>query len=224
MTKLDSKTKSTLNRVAGKVTNKVKKVQKAINTIDEKAERIKKYRAEASKKASKANKRIKRLEANDLTDSPAYKNYIAEQGKFSVKGKTYNELQREVARLDKFIEAQTSTITGINKNLKEIASNTGIKYSNLKELRAKSSKFFELSSKVEQYLRTVEDMASAIGYQKIWEQINVYVQQQKVDLAAGEADIDSMVEAVSKALANYEKPTKVPQVGWYALKDTPENK
>ena len=116
--------------------------------VPDKLERIRVYRAEASKLTSLANKRIARLEANGLTDSPAYKAYIETGGKFGVRGKDHNQLQSEVARLKKFIESETSTVKGVTKTLKEMASNTGIKYENLKDLRSKAAKFFELSSKV----------------------------------------------------------------------------
>lgn len=192
----------------------------------EKERRIREYRTEASRKASVANKRIKRLEKNGLTDSPAYQRYIKSGGgKFGVKGKTYNEVQKEVARLNKFLDSQTSTIKGINSNLKEMAKNTGIKYKNLKELRAKSSKFFELSSKVEQYLRNVDDMASAIGYQKIWEAVNQYTKSAKINLENGEADVDAMIEEVTKALKEYDDPIKdkINEINesfdWFLLKD-----
>lgn len=173
-------------------------------------DKVREYRREASRKASVANKRLQRLEKNNLTDSPAYQQYIKSGGgRFGVKGKSYNEIQREVSRLDKFLNSQTSTIKGINTNLKEMAANTGIKYKNLTDLRAKASKFFELASKVEQYLRTVEDMASAIGYQKIWEQVNVYVQKEKKSLENADDDIDQMIKDVTKALKEYEDPIKV---------------
>ena len=81
-----------------------------------------------------------------------------------------------------------------------MAKNTGIKYKNLTEKKQKADKFFELSSKVEQYLRTVDDIASAIGYQKIWEAINTYTKESKTDLANSETDIDSLVETVTKML------------------------
>lgn len=187
--------------------------------VPEKVERIRLYRAEASKLASMANKRIQRLESNGLTDSPAYKAYIETGGKFGVRGKDHNQLQAEVARLRKFIEAETSTVKGVTNTLKEMASNTGIQYDNLKDLRSKASKFFELSSKVEQYLRTVEDMASAIGYQKIWEAINQYVKNEQIDLSSAEGDIDGMVRAVTDALKEYEQPIqKLGGNGWFTLK------
>lgn len=191
----------------------------AISVVQSKADRINAYRREASRLASKANKRIERLEKNDLTDSPAYKTYVEGKGRFGVKGKTYNELQSEVSRLNNFINSNTSTIRGINSNLKDMAKNTGIKYKNLKDLRRKSAKFFELASKVEQYLRTVEDMASAIGYQKIWEAINQYTKASEIDLSSGEADIESMIGSVTEALKAYESPTKFPNGDWYKLSD-----
>lgn len=178
-------------------------------TPQAKDRRISEYRREASRKAAIANKRLQRLEKSGLTDTPAYKKYVEDGAvKFSVKGKSYNELQKEVSRLNKFLESKSSTIRGANNVLKEIAKNTGIKYKNLGELREKSAKFFELASKVEQYLRTVDDMASAIGYQKIWEAINQYTETSRIALDDSEADIDSMVQKVTDAIKEYEDPLK----------------
>lgn len=161
------------------------------------------YRAELSKMVSMANKRLVRLEKAGLQDSPAYKKWVEDGGaKFSVKGKSHNELQKEFSRLKKFIESETSTIRGVNNVLKNIASNTGIKFKNLRELHKKAEHFFELASKVEQYLRTVEDMASAIGYQKIWEAINQYVKKEKLDLADTNLDIEEISAMVGQVLAD----------------------
>ena len=177
------------------------------------------YRKEASRLVSLANKRVQRLESNGLKDSPAYKKYLETGGKFSVRGKTHNQLQAEVSRLRNFIDSETSTVRGVTNTLKEMANNTGIKYRNLEDLRSKAPKFFELASKVEQYLRTVEDMASAIGYQKIWEQINQYVKNEKIELDDSETNIDSMVKAITDALKEYDNPITIPGVGgWYTLK------
>lgn len=172
-----------------------------------KEQRIKEYRNEANRLVSLANKRIRRLEKNGLQSSPAYQAYLVNGGKpFSTKGKDYNQLQSEVARLKRFIDSETSTVKGVNNYLKEMAKNTGIKYKNLTELRQKSDKFFELSSKIEQYLRQVEDIASAIGYQKIWESINVYVKDNRIDLSQTNLSIDEMVDTISKAIADFDNP------------------
>lgn len=184
------------------IAKKSKKI--ASQSEKEKKDRIRKFRNEASRLASMANKRLKRLEKSGMKDSPAYKKWLDEGGeKFSIRGKDYNQLQKEMARMRNFINSETSTIRGINKVLKEMAENTGIKYKNLAELRNSSKKFFELASKVEQYLRTVEDMASAIGYQKIWEAINQYVQKEKVDLSHAQTNVDDMLDKIIDAMNIY---------------------
>ena len=183
----------------------------------------KQYRKEASKVISMANKRLTRLEKSKLTDSPAYSKNVDnnENPRFSVKGLDHNALQREMSKVKKFVQSKTSTVRGINTTLKEMASNTGIKYKNLKELRSKAGKFFELSSKVEQYLRNVDDIASAIGYQKIWEAINTYVKNESIDLKDSEKDIDSMVQAVTQLINGFESGNQFTMKGddsnWWFL-------
>lgn len=180
-----------------------------------KAAEIRKFRKEASRKAALANKRLERLERNDLKSSPAYQRFVDEGGhRFGIKGKSYNEVQTELARMNRFIDSVTSTVKGVHSVLKDMAKNTGIGYKTMDELKKKSAKFFELASKVEQYLRNVEDVASAIGYQKIWEAVNQYVKDSQIDLGGSDTDIDSMVQSVSKALATYDTMYLAPE-GWY---------
>ena len=163
-------------------------------------------KAEVSRKSSMANKRLVRLENNNLTSSPAYQKWVDYQGgvKFSVRGKDYNQLQQELARVNQFIEAKTSTVRGLNKVLKEMAENTGIKYGSVKELQSKSKNFFALADKIKEYLRQTEGSASAIGYQPVWQAINEYVQQEKIDLGDSELEIDGLVDKIAK-LTSYEK-------------------
>ena len=198
---------------------KFKRRKETIKSTKEK--QVAEYRKEASRLASMANKRVARLEANDLRDAPAYKGYIESGGKFSVKGKTYNQLQIEVARMRTFINANTSTIKGVNKYLKDIADNTKIKYTNLKDLRAKAPKFFELAARVQQYLRDLDDMAATIGYQKIWEAINVYVSNGNVDLAGAELDIDQVVDRIGRAISDEVTSITVPTDGLKAYEVSP---
>lgn len=194
-------------------------ISKTTKDAATKSKKIIEDRREASRLASLANKRVQRLANNGLEDSPAYQMYIKTGGKFGVKGKNHNELQQEVSRLKRFIDMNTSTVKGVTNTLKEMATNTGIKYENLKDLRSKAAKFFELSSKVEQYLRTVDDMASAIGYQKIWETIDKYVKSGEIDLTDSNGDIDGMVKAVTDAIKEYDTPiAKVGGSGWFTLK------
>jgi len=165
--------------------------------------RIRALKKEISRKASMANKRVQRLERNDLKGTPAYQNYISGGGqKFSVKGKNYNQLQAELARVNRFINSETSTVRGANRVAKQIASNVGLKFNSVRELQNNLGTFFELASKVEQYLDSMEQMANVIGYQKIWEAINDYVKEQRIDLSNGSQALDGMIEKVSEMLAN----------------------
>ena len=159
-------------------------------------------KAEVSRKASIANKRLARLERNNLTNLPAYQMWLGYKGgvKFSVKGKDYNELQMELARVNAFLNAKTSLVREANKYLKEIAAMTGIKYNSVKELPVLTKNFFELASKIEQYLRNVEGSASAIGYQKIWEIINKYVEDENAELLKGVSDMESAIPLIAEMI------------------------
>ena len=154
-------------------------------------------KAETSRLNSMANKRIRRLEEKGML-TPAYNKWLADGGEyFSVKGKDWNETQKELARVRNFIDSKTSSIRGATRVLKEMASNTGIQYDSVASLQAKSEAFFELASKTEQYLRMMEDSASAIGYQKIWEAINQYVEEQEIELENLTDGVSSMVEELA---------------------------
>ena len=172
------------------------------------------FRREISRLASTANKRIARLETNEMTDSPAYKSYLESGGKFGVKGKTHNEIQAEAARLKRFLDAKTSTVRGTIGVLKDIAKNLDIEFESAKDLKARASKFFEVASKVEQYLRNVNDSASAIGYQKIWNAINTYTKENSLELKNLGGDIDEIILNVGKMLG--EGAVKdVLEISWY---------
>lgn len=155
---------------------------------------------EVSRLASMANKRLVRLENNGFEDSPAYKQWIESGGeKFSVRGKDYNALQKELARVRQFVNAKTSTIRGAQSVLKAIAANTGANFKG-KELWAQASNFFRVASIIEQYIRNTEDVASAIGYQKIWTAINQYTQANNIDLAAMQVDMEQMVGNIAQMI------------------------
>lgn len=173
--------------------------------VKQKVEEIKReekaLRQQVSRLASMANKRIQRLEQSELTDTPAYKSW-EENGmhKFSVRGKTYQEVQAEYWRVKKFIENKTSTVTGAKQVLYDMASATGIEYTDIADLQAKASSFFSIASKVKQYLQSVGDSAVALDYQKIWEQINLYVKEENVELAGVEGDLQAIDDIVSRML------------------------
>ena len=71
----------------------------------------KRLKKETSRLASMANKRLDRLESNNLTMMPSYMSWQANGAiRFSVKGKTYNQLQSEYWRVKHFLDERTSTV------------------------------------------------------------------------------------------------------------------
>lgn len=160
------------------------------------------FRKEVRRLTDIANKRIKRLEERDWGDSPALR-ALKEEGitKFSVKGKTHQEVQNMAARLIKFLNAETSTVRGAIEDIKETAKITGITYQSVKELKQKAKKFFELASKIKQYLKSQQDTAAALNYRQIWNQINQYVAEQEIDLSSAEVSVESLLEDVDEILA-----------------------
>ena len=177
------------------------KVKVTKTKTDEQArkQRIRQLKQEISKKASMANKRLKRLEKNDLTNVPAYRQYVQGGGvKFSVKGKNYNQLQAELSRVNHFINSKTSTVRGTNSVLKEIANTAKIKYNNLSELYSNVNQFFSLATKVEDYLNATGQTALAIGYQRVWEAINKYVEQEGKILLDTTRDLAKALPEIAK--------------------------
>lgn len=177
--------------------------------MDEKEKRIKAYRKEVTRRASMANKRLRRLEGKGMTSAPAYENWADSGGEyFSIKGKSYNEVQSEMARINKYLDSATSSISGANKVVKEMIKNTGAKmeFDDLKDVQNQSKKFFGIASQIEQYMRTVEDRASSIGYQKIWNAINRYTKEVRSDILKSEKDVSQISADIIKAMKEWEKP------------------
>lgn len=160
--------------------------------------------SEVQRKASMANKRLVRLEKNNLTDLPAYKSWVEYGGgvKFSVAGKDYNALQAELSRVNHFLNSKTSLVRQANKHMKDLAKMTGVEYEKVSELPDKLSRFFKLASQVEQYLRITEQSATAIGYHKIWEVINKYVEDEKKDLGKVLEDGRDLIPRITNAISS----------------------
>lgn len=163
--------------------------------------KLEQLKREIQRKANIAHKRLQRLEKNNLTQLPAYQQWVKDgKVRFGVRGKTYNELQAELARLNRFLDSKTSTVKEANKYLKDIAHITGVKYRSVKELPNKLEKFFQISEKVEEYLRLVEGSASAIGYHKLWEVVNEVVEVEGMELDRSELDMESTIQKVIEAI------------------------
>ena len=166
-------------------------------------------RKETSRLASMANKRIKRLEESGLK-SPALKSW--EEGgavRFSVSGKSYWEVQQEYWRLKNFLDNKTSTVKGTKDFINEMATGIGLypvdkETRNTEELihiQEQATQFFEIASKVKQYLENTDRAAVALDYQKIWEKVSEYVTTEKIDLAETELDVEQINQIIDSLMA-----------------------
>ena len=162
-----------------------------------------KLRQEASRLSSLANKRLKRMEEQNLLESPAYQSWVDSGGaKFGVRGKNMEQIQAEVGRLNNFINQSTSTVKGAKDYFKNIAKTVGItEYKDIPDLQNKLNNFFEITSKVKQYLHNSKEIGVAIGYQKVWEIVSDYVQEMGGEVAD--------VEKIALDIASKELPASV---------------
>lgn len=168
-------------------------------------ERLKK---EVSRLASMANKRLKRLELKGYTDTPSFQAWESDRGgvKFSVRGKSYNELQSEYWRVKKFLDARTSTIRGANNYLREIARGIGADQMDIKDLKNYSKNFFRLADRIKQYDKSLGNAARALDYQRIWQEINTLIEDDetayKLALEANDS-IDNLDELLERFISSF---------------------
>lgn len=162
-----------------------------------------KYRQEASRKVSMANKRLKRIEQQNLQMSPSYKKWVEDGGqKFGIKGKSNTEVKAEVARLNKFLNQTTSTVKGTKKYLTNVANQVGVKqWDSFEDLGNQLQGFFDVSEKVQDYLKNSKEVSVSIGYKKVWEEVNEYAESMGEEFTLLDSDVAEIAENVVKANA-----------------------
>ena len=162
-----------------------------------------KYRQEASRKVSMANKRLQRMENQNLKMSPAYKKWVEDGGqKFGIKGKSNTEVKAEVARLNKFLNQTTSTVRGTKKYLTNVANQVGIKqWDSFESLSNQLQGFFDVSDKVQEYLQNSKEVSVSIGYKKVWEQVDEYVDSMGKEFSLLNVDVAEIAENIVQANA-----------------------
>ena len=169
-----------------------------------------------AREAKKANDRLERLEKKGYTDTPAYLVWKKSGAKkFSASHKkTYNDMQSEYWRIQRFLDDKTSTVRGTNIFLKEIADNTGIKYKKMDDLHEYSSDFFEIADGIKEYYKKEGKDSSALDYQKIWRQITTYVKMNKVDVNTmkNEDIIENIKNNLDAINSKIDEEDKIPEL------------
>ena len=136
-----------------------------------------------------ANKRLKRLQGME-TLSPALNSVMQSGGKFSIKGKTRNEILKESSRALSFINMKTSTVSGAKQFEKNFAAKLSNKSKNITNDQRKT--LFDSFRKLQQI--------SPVG-------LNVYGSERLVRMLADEVVDEnySFETTMNKALKELER-------------------
>jgi len=136
-----------------------------------------------------ANKRLKRLQGME-TLSPALNSIMQSGGKFSIKGKTRNEILKEASRALSFINMKTSTVAGAKQFEKNFAAKLSNKSKNITNDQRKT--LFDSFRKLQQI--------SPVG-------LNVYGSERLVRMLADEVVDEnySFENTMDKALKELER-------------------
>lgn len=136
-----------------------------------------------------ANKRLKRLQGME-TLSPALNSVMQSGGKFTIKGKTRNEVLKEASRALSFINMKTSTVSGAKQFEKNFAAKLSNKSKNITNDQRKT--LFDSFRKLQQI--------SPVG-------LNIYGSERLVRMLADEVvDENYSFEAtMDKALKELER-------------------
>ena len=136
-----------------------------------------------------ANKRLKRLQGME-TLSPALNSVMQSGGKFSIKGKTRNEILKETSRALSFINMKTSTVTGAKQFERNFAAKLSNKSKNITNDQRKT--LFDSFRKLQQI--------SPVG-------LNIYGSERLVRMLADEVVDEnySFEDTMNKALKELER-------------------
>lgn len=136
-----------------------------------------------------ANKRLKRLQGME-TLSPALNSVMQSGGKFSIKGKTRNEVLKEASRAISFVNMKTSTVSGAKQFERNFAAKLSNKSKNITNDQRKT--LFDSFRKLQQI--------SPVG-------LNVYGSERLVRMLADEVVDEnySFETTMNKALEELER-------------------
>lgn len=149
-----------------------------------------------SRLVSASNKRLRRLEKRGIEIySPAYKARVKEGSekaeRFSVKGKSYNALQREFAKAKQFLtEKKTSTIAGTLRAQREMEERIGHHF----ETKEEANAFWDNVKKLEEAGVLNEGYTSA------------QLQRDVASMMEEGIDFDEMLERANERAGEFYEP------------------
>lgn len=145
-------------------------------------------KAEVSRMAQIVNKRMIRLEQAEMEFIPVMQMFEKDgRPHFGVRGKSYNELQSEYWQLKRYMDAKTGTVRQARAYAQDVLNRIGagdkIKGATVDQMNSYMKNLFDVTAKIQEYLKTTEQSALALDYQKIWNMVSAYFDGQGVDIA-----------------------------------------
>ena len=192
----------------------VKEFAKAAGKIDAQVAKIAAERKAVSKLAAVANKRILRLEKNGLQNTHAYRKYLQDGGrKFGVKGKSNEEVQEEVGRLIRFLDAADSTVKGARASIKKQADAFGITYKTVKEMQSKYEQFMKIFAPLKKIYEDQYGAAMVLDYNRVTTAAKTYLDTSKWELEMTEEAVAEAIAHLKKVAGFYEERIPTPNGG-----------
>lgn len=162
-------------------------------------------RKEIQRLVNLANKRVERLRNNDLTMTSAYRQYFDYRygQKFSVKGKTKQELYAEVMRLTKFLNDSTSTVRGAISEARKMM--IGAKKAKVADVKKFIDRYGELIENAKHIFKKTEEAGNAINYAKLKKVVDQYIKENYDTFTQSEDYLEKALDYIESALS-IEKP------------------
>ena len=184
---------------------------------------MKKLRSEGNQLVSKLNKRIRRLEKNGYQNLPSLKPYMGDNGRlkqFSIKGKTYNELQQVIAEMRHFENMKTTTTRGVKEWLMNVYESThtedqmkkvDLSKISTKKLFNEGKRYFNIYNKLIEYGNTIEGgIAPWVYYKEIFKKINEQIQENKKSLSEmTDTELENMLQLLQDQIDVLSKEQKI---------------
>lgn len=141
-----------------------------------------------SKLASVGNKRLKSLKAKDISNSAVMRVNMS-GGKFSIKGKSGEELTNELERVKRFLKSEQSTLKGwertqakLKKDLEKVGittkSETGLAYSIYDLLNDYNHDLTVERSKYDVVQRIEDDLKNGIDPNKAYQNAETWLKEE----------------------------------------------
>lgn len=146
--------------------------------------------------ASEANRRIDELKKSGIT-SQALNNWEKKGSiAFGISKGSYQDYQSEYWRIKNFLDAKTSTVNGAKEVISRMIAVTGMPMGVEELTKQQAQNYFRLADRLSDYYKMIGDTAKALDYQKIWEQINIMIENDITNLN----NIDESVNGITRML------------------------